>query len=177
MHLCMSQCSLPSPCVVCGAVGSLTCSEAMIAPALRSLMSKRVGRDEQGEYCMRGDYRSIVNCSDFAHELQEPVTVMPGVVQMVYAASVALQLMCLPSLGLCTLLARVTLLCCWLRGDHCYRSCLRHLQWCLSSAGAELLLPHVWTLCIAHPSPHVSGAGACVALYVVSRAFPDAYGV
>ena len=67
--------SLPM-CVVCGAVGSLTCSEAMIAPALRSLMSKRVGRDEQGKYNMRGYYRSIVKCSDFAHELQEPVTVI-----------------------------------------------------------------------------------------------------
>ena len=65
----------------------------------------------------------------------------------------------------------------WVFGHCNCRYCLSHLQWRLSSAGAELLLPHVWTLCIAHPSPHVSGAAACMGLYVVSCAFPDAYGV
>ena len=38
----------PSPHVSVSTVSSLTCFEAMIAPALRALMSKRVGVDEQG---------------------------------------------------------------------------------------------------------------------------------
>lgn len=43
----LSTVSLVYAMCVC-AVGSLTCSIAMIGPGLRSLMSKRVGEDEQG---------------------------------------------------------------------------------------------------------------------------------
>ena len=44
----LSSLSLPPSHVSVCTVGSLTCFEAMIAPALRALMSKRVGVDEQG---------------------------------------------------------------------------------------------------------------------------------
>ena len=56
----------------------------------------------------------------------------------------------------CHLAARFALLCSWMYGD--YYCCCRlvSLQWRLPSAGPEYLLPLVWTLCCAHPSPHVS---------------------
>ena len=65
------------------------------------------------------------------------------------------------SLSAC--LARVALLCCWVYGHRACCCSLSHLQRCLPGTGTEFLLSHVWTLCSAHPRPHVSKA-TCINL-------------